>query len=72
MIRDGQNGFIDTDAGRLLERMRILLQDRNLAAQLGAEARRTALSRFNIARFVADWNDAFAHVTGLWRERSAA
>lgn len=72
VIRDGENGFIDTDARRLAERMRILLQDRNLAGQLGARARRTALERFNIERFVADWNDAFAQVTGLWRERSAA
>ena len=72
VIRDGQNGFIDTDPQRLLERMKILLKDRELAAQLGAEARRTALERFNIRRFVADWNDAFAQVTGLWRERSAA
>jgi glycosyltransferase involved in cell wall biosynthesis len=72
VIRDGQNGFIDTDPQRLVERMKILLKDRELAAQLGAEARRTALERFNIRRFVADWNDAFAQVTGLWRERSAA
>jgi glycosyltransferase involved in cell wall biosynthesis len=72
VIRDGQNGFIDTDAGRLVERMKILLSDRELAGHLGQQARRTALERFNIARFVADWNDAFAQVTGLWRERSAA
>ena len=72
VIRDGENGFIDTDLGRLVERMQILLRDRSLAARLGREARRTALQRFNIERFVADWNDAFAQVTGLWRERSAA
>jgi hypothetical protein len=72
VIRDGQNGFLDTDPSRLVERMRILLKDRSLAARLGAEARRTALARFNIARFVADWNDAFAHVTGLGQERNAA
>ena len=72
VIRDGENGFIDTDAGKLVERMKLLLNDRQLAAHLGRAARRIALSRFNIERFVADWNDAFAQVTGLWRERSAA
>lgn len=72
VIRDGQNGFIDTDPGRLVERMKTLLRDPKLAQQIGAEARRNALERFNIARFVADWNDALAHVTGLARERSAA
>ena len=72
VIRDGENGFIDTDPRRLVERMNILLEDRSLAARLGAEARRSALERFDIRRFVADWNDAFAQATGLWRERSAA
>jgi glycosyltransferase involved in cell wall biosynthesis len=72
VIRDGRNGFIDTSVERLAERMRILLEDRDLARSLGTEARRTALERFNIDRFVADWNDAFAQVTGLWSERSAA
>ncbi len=64
VIRDGLNGFIDTDPQRLVERMQLLLKDPELARRLGAEARRTALERFNIARFVADWNAAFAEVTG--------
>jgi Glycosyl transferases group 1 len=63
VIRDGQNGFIDTDIARLVERMRLLLRDPEMARALGAEARRTALERFNIARFVEDWNAAFALVT---------
>jgi hypothetical protein len=72
VIRDGENGFIDTNPERLVERMRMLLADPGLARSLGEEARRTALARFNIKRFVADWNDAFAHVTGSWKERTAA
>jgi glycosyltransferase involved in cell wall biosynthesis len=67
VIRDGQNGFIDSDPARLVERMKLLLADRELAAQLGRQARRTALERFGIARFVADWNAAFAQVTGIRR-----
>jgi glycosyltransferase involved in cell wall biosynthesis len=72
VIRDGENGFIDTNPERLVERMRMLLADPGLARSLGEEARRTALARFNIERFVADWNEAFACVTELWKERSAA
>jgi glycosyltransferase involved in cell wall biosynthesis len=72
VIRDGQNGFIDTHPQRLVERMQILLKDRDLARALGDEARRTALKRFNIERFVADWNEAFARVTGVRNERFAA
>jgi glycosyltransferase involved in cell wall biosynthesis len=72
VIRDGHNGFVDTDVGRLIELMRLLLKDRALAEQLGGEARRTALERFNIERFVADWNTVLAEVTGARNERFAA
>ncbi|MFN2643952.1 MAG: glycosyltransferase, partial [Burkholderiales bacterium] len=72
VIRDGLNGFIDTQPKRLIERMRALLLDPQLAKALGDEARRTALERFNIKRFVADWNAAFADVTGAKNERFAA
>ena len=72
VIRDGVNGFIDTDPGKLTARMKRLLQDRDLAAGLGAAARTTALERFGIERFVADWNDAFLEVTGSRHERYVA
>lgn len=72
VVRDGANGFIDTAPARLAERMRALLTDRDLARHLGDEARRSAMARFNIARYVADWNSAFAEVTGAGNERFAA
>jgi glycosyltransferase involved in cell wall biosynthesis len=72
VIRDGENGFIDTDVDRLVERMKLLLEDRSLSRTLGAAARRTALQRFGIERFVADWNDAFLEVTGSRHERFVA
>lgn len=63
VIRDGENGFIDTRIDRLIERMRTLRGDRALAASLGAAGRQTALGRFGIDRFVADWCDALRTVT---------
>jgi glycosyltransferase involved in cell wall biosynthesis len=72
VIRDGVNGFIDTDTDKLLERMKALLADKVLAQTLGSAARRTALERFGIERFVADWNDAFLEVTGSRHERFVA
>lgn len=60
LIRDGANGYLDTDAGRLVRRMKELLADKELALALGREARRTATERFDIGRFVADWNRALA------------
>ena len=72
VIRDGHNGFIDTDLDRLIDLMKLLLKDKSLAIQLGQEARRTAMERFNIERFVRDWNDVLGEVTGAKRERFAA
>jgi hypothetical protein len=63
VVKDGVNGFIDTDPERLVGSMRLLLSDHELASKLGEEARRTALERFDIRRFVADWNDAFHEAT---------
>ncbi len=73
VVRDGLNGFSDTSPEKLVEKMQVLLRDRDLAEALGLEARRTALRRFGIARFVADWNAAFAEVIDeRQRERPAA
>jgi glycosyltransferase involved in cell wall biosynthesis len=63
VIRDGLNGFIDTEPARLVSAMQALLGDPGEARRLGREARRTALARFGIERFVADWNRAFYDVT---------
>jgi hypothetical protein len=55
VIRNGQNGYIDTDPRRLVPVMRALSEDRGLARQWGQAARRTALERFSIGRFVDEW-----------------
>jgi glycosyltransferase involved in cell wall biosynthesis len=55
-IEDGVSGFVDTDVGALVDRMRLLLADRETAARLGAGARARALERFSIDRFAADWD----------------
>lgn len=63
VIRNGENGFIDTSPERLIEHMRRLTTSPPEAAELGAAARREALWRFNIERFVADWQKVFRDVT---------
>jgi glycosyltransferase involved in cell wall biosynthesis len=72
VIRDGSNGFIDTDPRRLIGCMQRLLKDPGEARRLGEEARRTALARFGIERFIADWNQAFSVVTGSEEKRFVA
>jgi hypothetical protein len=64
VIENGVSGYADTDVGRLMERMKELLADRDGARRLGEGARSYALERFNMRRFIADWNDALALVTG--------
>ena len=63
VIRNGENGFIDTDVDALVDCMKELLADAALARRLGEAARASALERFGIDRFVADWQDALARVT---------
>jgi glycosyltransferase involved in cell wall biosynthesis len=62
VIRNGENGFVDTRPQLLVEHMRLLLKDPGLARKLGEQARRDALERFNIERFISDWLAVFAEV----------
>lgn len=64
-IENGVSGYVDTDVSRLVEHMHRLLSNPDEARRLGEGARRKAMQRFNIQRFVSDWNDAFASVLGI-------
>lgn len=55
VIRNGENGFIDTRVDRLVDAMQRLLRDPTLARDIGERGRQSALERFSIERFVADW-----------------
>jgi glycosyltransferase involved in cell wall biosynthesis len=59
VIRDGENGLIDTNLDHLMAGMHQLLAQPGLARALGQAGQRTAQQRFHIDRFVADWNAAF-------------
>ena len=62
VIQNGVNGFVDTDVPKLVDYMQALLTDADEARRLGANARKYALERFNIGRFVHDWEQTFAAV----------
>ena len=64
VIRDGENGFVDTRIERLVEAMKRLLRDPAEARRLGAAGQRTAMERFNIERFVSDWLEVLRRVAG--------
>jgi len=72
VIENGRNGFVHTDKHRIVEVMRQLIDEPELARQWGDEARRTAMARFNMERFVSDWLEVLARVTGTQAPRTVS
>jgi glycosyltransferase involved in cell wall biosynthesis len=58
VIEDGVNGYISTDPEVLIDRMKALIAEPELARALGQRAQETARERFGLDRFRADWDDA--------------
>jgi glycosyltransferase involved in cell wall biosynthesis len=58
VIQDGVNGFVSSDPDVLVDRMKALISDPELARSLGQRARETARERFGLDRFRAEWDDA--------------
>ena len=63
VIEDGFSGYLSTDRGRLIECMRSLIEDPAQARRLGEGARKTALERFSMERFIRDWERVLGEVT---------
>ncbi len=62
VIEDGVSGYVSCNPEVLIERMRGLLEDPELARRLGENGRRVARERFGLKRFARDWNAAFNRV----------
>ncbi|MBS1189741.1 MAG: rfaG [Rhodocyclaceae bacterium] len=62
VVRNGESGYIDTDLERLFTHMGRLIANPEEAFELGLGARRVAKQRFNIRRFVEDWEQVFDEV----------
>jgi glycosyltransferase involved in cell wall biosynthesis len=65
VIKDGENGFIDTNVEKLIHHMQRLLDDPEEARLIGEAGRRTVQERFGLERFVADWEAAFEEALAL-------
>lgn len=52
-------GFLSTSVDELVAGARLLLEDPDAAARVGATAREAALERYNLARFLRDWDALF-------------
>jgi hypothetical protein len=68
VIKNGDNGYLETDVNRLIRRMHYLLEHPDVAQKLSQGAQETAQMRFNIHRFARDWSEAFEWV--IQRRRS--
>ena len=62
VIQNERNGFIHTDPEYLISKMKLLIEDKTLAEQLGRDGRKTARERFNIERFTTEWKNIFQQV----------
>ena len=71
LVENGETGWVATDPSKLLEPMRALLDDPELARRTGGRAREVARERFSIERFAREWEDAFATVAGRSVGRAA-
>ena len=64
VIRNGENGWLETDPEELLPVMQELLAKPALAKLWGERARELARERFGIRRFVDDWQQLLSEVIG--------
>lgn len=62
VIDNGYTGFIDTDVDILMEHMQLLLDEPQLAGEIGQNARMAALELFSIERFTREWEELFSEV----------
>lgn len=61
-IENGVSGHVDTDVRKLLVHMQRLIADPDEARRLGQGAQARAAQRFNMARFIREWNMALRMV----------
>ncbi|MBD2108425.1 glycosyltransferase [Nodosilinea sp. FACHB-13] len=71
VVENGVSGYIDTNPAALVPRMQQLIDDPALAQRLSQGAQRAGMARFNMPRFVQDWNAAFAEALELGRDRQS-
>ncbi len=66
VIENGVSGYVHTDIDYLTEKMRGLLDSRELASTIGREGQKIARDRFNIYRFAREWEETFNRVVSSY------
>ena len=57
IIENGVNGFISNDTQELKQYLVDLLNDEDMANEMGQKARETILNRYSADKFVNKWNE---------------
>ena len=65
IIENGVNGFVSNDKEELKEMLVELLNNAELAKEVGEQARKTILEDFSEDRFVNEWNRVFDVVSKI-------
>ena len=63
-VANGKTGYVETDIDKLIERMRLLIDNPDHARELSQNARNYASERFNIRRFADDWQQVVSNFVG--------
>lgn len=58
-IENGKNGFITNDPVQMQKYLRNLIEDKDMAAEIGDAGRKTVLEQFGQQQFLDAWNYAF-------------
>jgi glycosyltransferase involved in cell wall biosynthesis len=65
VIENGTSGILHTDIQYLIREMKTLIEDRDLAMRLGEAGRQVAIQRFNISRFIQEWEQLIQKVVAV-------
>jgi len=68
-VEEGVNGFLSDRVEGLREGIKILLEDRERALEMGAKSREIVAREFPIDRFLESWERLINQKVALWRPR---
>lgn len=69
VVDNERSGFVHTDFRYLIDKMKLLIEDPQLARKIGEEGKRTVEKHYNITRFTNDWKQLLEQVVAQHRYR---
>jgi len=69
IIENGKNGLISNDPQELRGFLQLLLKDEDLAKELGDNARKTIVEKYNLEKFVDNWNNLLHSTVNNYRNK---